>query len=71
MAVATLLLRGAAGDEGPLDGSLGGLGEGKGPCDLEHTINTITRVCVCGFLAINQLFNLASPTAQTFSCKFP
>lgn len=59
MAVAALLLRGAASHEGPLDGSLGGLCEGKGPCDLEHTCrrnqHTQSHVCVIFYQSINYL----------------
>lgn len=69
MAVAALLLRGAAGHEGPLDGSLGGLCEGKGPCDLEHTCrrnqHTQSHVCVIFYQSQS-----ASLTAQKFSSRF-
>lgn len=41
VAITASLLRSAVGHEGPLDGSLWGLCEGKGPRDLEHTYTTI------------------------------
>lgn len=36
MGLTSLLIRGAAGHEGPLDGSFWGLCEGESPRDLEH-----------------------------------
>lgn len=57
MAVKAFLIRSAVGHEGPLDGSLWGLSEGKGPCDLEHmytiVINTYNHTF--GLLSINHI----------------
>lgn len=66
MDLRTLLVRRAAGHEGPLDRSLWGLCEGECPRDLKHTYykSPLKQACTAGWVQTStiELLRLASTT---------